>query len=181
MSSTILAAGETSRGSVEAGVAVVGAAAAEASERIVRTWHECRNPGSVDDIEIKEIRPSGFSWFFSPSRHSRSGVPHHPGYSMSSFEHSDSVLSSAARPSKRVATSTATGAIARKIFLVKYGLQLAPGCIDWLESFIGHFAIDDEREITETFEHLVRGVVGTGSGLGTSRLSQLGVLLNTSY
>ncbi|GAA5887987.1 hypothetical protein JCM16303_005226 [Sporobolomyces ruberrimus] len=91
---------------------------------------------------------------------------------MSSFEHSDSVLSSAARPSKRVATSTATGAIARKIFLVKYGLQLAPGCIDWLESFIGHFAIDDEREITETFEHLVRGVVGTGSGLdGPSKIT----------
>lgn len=83
-------------------------------------------------------------------------------------------MSAVARPSKRVAAGDTSGStsiastIARKIFLVKYGLQLAPGCVDWLEQFIGHFGIQDENEIVDTFEHLVRGVVGSGSGLGKS-------------
>lgn len=88
---------------------------------------------------------------------------------MSSFQRSSSVLSAPGRPSKRVAapaSATSPASIARKIFLVKYGLQLAPGCIQWLERFVEHFGIQDEQEITDTFEHLVRGVVGTGSGLG---------------
>lgn len=93
---------------------------------------------------------------------------------MNSFQRSSSVLSAVSRPSKRVAAGDTSGStsiastIARKIFLVKYGLQLAPGCVDWLEQFIGHFGIQDESEIVDTFEHLVRGVVGSGSGLGKS-------------
>jgi len=88
---------------------------------------------------------------------------------MSSFQRSSSVLSTAGHPSKRVASSSSEGStasIARKIFLVKYGLHLAPGCIQWLNNFVEHFGLEDEKEITDTFEHLVRGVVGTGSGLG---------------
>ncbi|GAA5944043.1 DNA polymerase epsilon noncatalytic subunit [Sporobolomyces koalae] len=94
---------------------------------------------------------------------------------MSTFQRSSSALSAAGRPSKRVAADTqrvSPAALARKIFLVKYGLQLAPGCIDWLERFIEHFDIQDDNEITDTFEHLVRGVVGSGSGLdGPSKIT----------
>ncbi|TNY17998.1 DNA polymerase alpha/epsilon subunit B-domain-containing protein [Rhodotorula diobovata] len=62
--------------------------------------------------------------------------------------------------------------LARKVFQQKYSLQLAPGVIDWLDSFVAHFELDDEGEITSTFEHLVRGAVGSGSGLdGPSKIT----------
>ncbi|GAA5982326.1 hypothetical protein JCM5350_006145 [Sporobolomyces pararoseus] len=99
---------------------------------------------------------------------------------MNSFQRSSSVLSVGGHPSKRVASSSSPASIARKIFLVKYGLHLAPGCIAWLEKFIQHFGIEDEQEITDTFEHLVKGVVGIGSGLdGPSKITE--ELLEETY
>ncbi|BGP51155.1 DNA-directed DNA polymerase epsilon, subunit B [Rhodotorula kratochvilovae] len=85
------------------------------------------------------------------------------------------------RPARRPANGTSASAssstslaarIARKIFQQKYSLQLAPGVIDWLDSFVAHFELDDESEITDTFEHLVKGAVGSGSGLdGPSKIT----------
>lgn len=60
--------------------------------------------------------------------------------------------------------------LARKIFITKYNLQLAPGTIDWLQNLISHFEIIQEEDITNTFEHLVQGFTGSGSGLGNSNL-----------
>lgn len=54
----------------------------------------------------------------------------------------------------------------RKIFIVKYNLQLAPDALEWLADLVVHFEIEDEQEIMDTFEHLVKGCQGTGSGLG---------------
>jgi hypothetical protein len=56
--------------------------------------------------------------------------------------------------------------LARKIFLTKYNLQLVPGVIEWLEQLVELFQIEDENEIINTFEHLVKGIQGSGSGLG---------------
>ncbi|GAA6062035.1 hypothetical protein JCM10212_005468 [Sporobolomyces blumeae] len=91
----------------------------------------------------------------------------------SSFIRSSSVLpQSTTHPSKRVASSSTASTLARKVFLVKYQLHLAPGCIDWLDHFVDHFGLTDEREIQDTFEHLVRGIVATGSGLdGPSKVT----------
>ncbi|GAA5874227.1 hypothetical protein JCM1840_000608 [Sporobolomyces johnsonii] len=96
---------------------------------------------------------------------------------MLSSQRSSSVLPSS-RPTKRVAsshpnsTSSTPAQLARKVFLVKHGLTLAPGCIDWLGEFIEHFGIQEEGEIIDTFEHLVKGCVGSGSGLdGPSKIT----------
>lgn len=60
--------------------------------------------------------------------------------------------------------------LARKVFISKHGLQLAPDVIPWLDTLARHFQLEnDESEMLDTFEHLVKGVLGTGSGLGTSR------------
>ncbi|GAA5968677.1 hypothetical protein JCM11641_007722 [Rhodosporidiobolus odoratus] len=80
------------------------------------------------------------------------------------------------RPAKRVATSASspqrTAHLARKVFQQKYSLQLAPGVIAWLENFVQMFELEDEQEILDTFEHLVRGCVGSGSGLdGPSKIT----------
>lgn len=66
-----------------------------------------------------------------------------------------------------VITPLSTAHLARRIFQQKYSLQLAPGVIEWLESFVANFEMeDDEEQIVSTFEHLVRGCIGSGSGLG---------------
>lgn len=73
------------------------------------------------------------------------------------------------RPRARggAAAAATTAALARRIFQQKFSLQLAPGVIDWLETFVKHFEMEgDEEQITTTFEHLVRGCIGSGSGLG---------------
>ncbi|BGP19527.1 hypothetical protein JCM10213_000126 [Rhodosporidiobolus nylandii] len=79
------------------------------------------------------------------------------------------------RPAKRVAASTSpqkTAHLARKVFQQKYSLQLAPGVIGWLENLVEHFGIEDEDEVVATMEHLVRGCVGSGSGLdGPSKIT----------
>lgn len=66
--------------------------------------------------------------------------------------------------------SSPAALIGRKIFQQKYSLQLAPGVIDWLDQFVRHFGMKDEDEIAHTFEHLVRGCIGSGSGLGAYRV-----------
>lgn len=77
-----------------------------------------------------------------------------------------------ARTARRPAHSSSSSSLsvaatlARKIFQQKYSLQLAPGVIDWLDTFVRHFELEDEGEIVASFEHLVKGCVGTGSGLG---------------
>lgn len=96
---------------------------------------------------------------------------------MYSSQRSSSVLPPpSSRPTKRVASSSlSTAQLARKVFQQKYSLQLAPGVITWLEELVAHFGLQDEEEIVETFEHLVKGCVGSGSGLGTSPSSSLEV------
>jgi hypothetical protein len=56
--------------------------------------------------------------------------------------------------------------LARRVFQVKYNLHLVPGARQWLEELCETFAIEDEKDIVDTFEHLVAGVQGSGSGLG---------------
>ncbi|GAA6004474.1 DNA polymerase epsilon noncatalytic subunit [Rhodotorula paludigena] len=69
-------------------------------------------------------------------------------------------------------SSSVAATLARKIFQQKYSLQLAPGVIDWLDTFVRHFELEDEGEIVASFEHLVKGCVGTGSGLdGPSKIT----------
>ncbi|GAA6030941.1 hypothetical protein JCM8097_008948 [Rhodosporidiobolus ruineniae] len=69
-------------------------------------------------------------------------------------------------------TGHSTAQLARKVFQQKYSLQLAPGVIAWLENLIATFGIEDEAEIVDTFEHLVRGCTGSGSGLdGPSKIT----------
>lgn len=59
--------------------------------------------------------------------------------------------------------------LARKVFINKYGLQVSPDVIPWLDSLARHFELqNDPQEMLDTFEHLVKGVLGTGSGLGQS-------------
>ncbi|GAA5970423.1 hypothetical protein JCM8115_004552 [Rhodotorula mucilaginosa] len=72
-----------------------------------------------------------------------------------------------------VITPLSTAHLARRIFQQKYSLQLAPGVIEWLESFVANFEMeDDEEQIVSTFEHLVRGCIGSGSGLdGPSKIT----------
>lgn len=81
----------------------------------------------------------------------------------------------ARRPAANGSSSSTSGSLAarlaRKVFQQKYSLQLAPGVIDWLDAFVNGFELDDEDEIVDTFEHLVRGAVGSGSGLGASLFS----------
>ncbi|BGP27219.1 DNA-directed DNA polymerase epsilon, subunit B [Rhodotorula toruloides] len=68
--------------------------------------------------------------------------------------------------------SSPAALIGRKIFQQKYSLQLTPGVIDWLDQFVRHFEMEDEDEIAHTFEHLVRGCIGSGSGLdGPSKIT----------
>ncbi|GAA5849550.1 hypothetical protein JCM9279_007266 [Rhodotorula babjevae] len=80
------------------------------------------------------------------------------------------------RPAANGSSSSTSGSLAarlaRKVFQQKYSLQLAPGVIDWLDAFVNGFELDDEDEIVDTFEHLVRGAVGSGSGLdGPSKIT----------
>ncbi|GAA5853296.1 hypothetical protein JCM8547_000275 [Rhodosporidiobolus lusitaniae] len=101
---------------------------------------------------------------------------------MYSSQRSSSVLpSSYGRPAKRVASSApSTANLARKVFQQKYSLQLAPGVIGWLENLVQHFELQDEDEIVNTFEHLVKGCVGSGSGLdGPSKITS--ELLEETY
>lgn len=58
--------------------------------------------------------------------------------------------------------------LARRVFQTKHNLHLVPGAIQWLEDLVDEFNLEDEGEgaIVTTFETLVKGVQGTGSGLG---------------
>jgi hypothetical protein len=71
-------------------------------------------------------------------------------------------------PTKRAPPRLSTSDIARRIFLKKHNLQLVPGVLEWLEELVQHFDIQSEEDIVSTFEHLVRGCQGSGSGLGSS-------------
>lgn len=76
-----------------------------------------------------------------------------------------------AAPSAPSSTTTSTAHLARRIFQQKYSLQLAPDVIGWLEQLVRYFKMEgDEEQIGSTFEHLVRGCIGSGSGLGASLL-----------
>lgn len=58
--------------------------------------------------------------------------------------------------------------LARKVFVTKHNLQLVPSAIEWLGRLVEHFELENEDDITNTFEHLVQGCQGSGSGLGES-------------
>ncbi|GAA5824774.1 hypothetical protein JCM11251_005335 [Rhodosporidiobolus azoricus] len=96
---------------------------------------------------------------------------------MFSSQRSSSVApANGGHPAKRVAAhrngGPSTAQLARKIFQQKYSLQLVPGVIGWLEDLVAHFGLEDEEEIVMTFEHLVKGCVGSGSGLdGPSKIT----------
>ncbi|BGP57875.1 hypothetical protein JCM8202_001771 [Rhodotorula sphaerocarpa] len=78
-----------------------------------------------------------------------------------------------AAPSAPSSTTTSTAHLARRIFQQKYSLQLAPDVIGWLEQLVRYFKMEgDEEQIGSTFEHLVRGCIGSGSGLdGPSKIT----------
>ncbi|KAK4052790.1 DNA-directed DNA polymerase epsilon, subunit B [Microbotryomycetes sp. JL201] len=56
--------------------------------------------------------------------------------------------------------------LARKVFLSKHNLQLAPDVIPWLDELLRYFQLEhDHDEMINTLEHLVKGVLGAGNGL----------------
>lgn len=82
------------------------------------------------------------------------------------------MFASGTQKGKRNAHHATTPAdLARKVFLTKHNLQLVPGVIEWLEELVGHFSLTEEEEIIDTFEHLVKGCQGSGSGLGQFKSS----------
>ncbi|KAI5478607.1 DNA polymerase epsilon subunit 2 [Pseudohyphozyma bogoriensis] len=54
---------------------------------------------------------------------------------------------------------------ARRVFQTKHNLSLVPSAIQWLEELCAEFNLEQESDIVDTFEHLVKGVQGHGSGL----------------
>ncbi|KAM0786892.1 hypothetical protein ACM66B_002316 [Microbotryomycetes sp. NB124-2] len=66
---------------------------------------------------------------------------------------------------QRVAGSTPSE-LARKVFLSKHNLQLAPDVIPWLDELLRYFQLEhNQEEMLGTLEHLVKGVLGSGNGL----------------
>ncbi|SGZ23885.1 BQ5605_C023g09654 [Microbotryum silenes-dioicae] len=69
-------------------------------------------------------------------------------------------------------SSTTAADLARKVFLIKYNLQLAVGAIEWLQAFLDECEIDDEPTILDVYERLVAGMQGGGNGLdGPSKVT----------
>ncbi|KAK4057456.1 DNA-directed DNA polymerase epsilon, subunit B [Microbotryomycetes sp. JL221] len=56
--------------------------------------------------------------------------------------------------------------LARKVFLSKYNLQLAPDVISWLDDLLRHYELEnDQVEMLATLEALAKGVLDAGNGL----------------